>query len=83
MGTSVQILIDYLREFIPAHKVECLILGFGAILMSACLAIEAHTSGLYGPLTYLTLHPGVTGPGFLGGAGLVAAALALKPVEMP
>ncbi len=83
MGTTVQILIDYLREFIPAHKVECLILGVGTILMSACLALTAHTSGLYGELTYLTLHPGLTGPGFAGGAFLIAAAMVMKPIEMP
>lgn len=80
MGNAVYVLSSWLKEFIPALKVECLIVGFGLIAMSLCLMVVASTSGLSGPLTYFALSPGLTVPGLLGGIALVIAAMVMKPV---
>lgn len=78
MGTTVTILIDYLKEFIPANKGHFLAAGTGAILVGACIWLTAVTSGLKGDLTYLALHPGTSVPVMLGGAAMVVAALTMK-----
>lgn len=80
MGNAIRVLGLWLKEFIPALKVECLIVGVGMMLMSICLTVVVTTSGLTGSHTYLILHPGTTVPGFLGGLALVAAAMTMKPV---
>lgn len=81
MGTTITILVDFIKEFIPANKGSVLIVGVGLMLMSLCLMMVAVTSGLSGDLTYLTLHPGTTAPAFLGGLGLTIAALVMKPFK--
>ena len=81
MGTTITILVDFVKEFIPANKDKVLIVGIGTMLMSLCLMLVAVSSGLSGDLTYLTLHPGVTAPAFLGGLGLTGAALVMKPFK--
>jgi len=81
MGTTVTILIDYIKEFIPANKGHAIALGVGMIIVGLCIALTAHTSGLRGPLTYLALHPGTSGPLIAGGALLTIAALAMKLPE--
>lgn len=82
MESTVTILIDYIKEFIPANKGHVLTLGVGLILVGLCIALTAHTSGLHGKLTYLALHPGTSGPLIAGGALLALAAATMKlPVE--
>jgi hypothetical protein len=80
MGNALFVLSSWFKEFIPALKVECLIVGFGLIAMSLCLTDVVITSGLTGSLSYLPLNLGVIAPGLLGGIGLVIAALMMKPV---
>lgn len=80
MGNAVNILSSWLKEFIPALKVECLIVGIGLVLISICLMVVATTSGLSGNLMYMALHPGVTAPAMIGGIVLTIAALTMKPV---
>ncbi len=80
MGNTVNVLSEYIKEFIPALKVECLIVGVGLMLISACLMLLAITSGLTAELTYLTFHPGITVPLFLAGAFICILALTMKPV---
>ncbi len=80
MGNAVKVLVDFFREFIPALKTECIIVGAGLIAMSLCLWLVCSTSGLTGNNIYLALHPGITGPGILGGAILIFLAKTLKPV---
>jgi hypothetical protein len=74
------VLTSWLKEFIPALKVECLIIGWGTVAMSLCLMDVAITSGLTGSLVYIPLHPGITVPGLLGGLALVGLAMTMKPV---
>jgi hypothetical protein len=80
MGNAVKVLSSWLKEFIPALKVECIIIGVSLIAMSVCLWVVAATSGLTGKLTYLILHPGTTIPGILSGILLIIAAMTMKPV---
>ncbi len=80
MGNAIKVLYDFFREFIPALKIESLIVGFGLIAMSLCLMLVCVSSGLTGGNIYLALHPGVTVPGIIGGAVLIFLALTLKPV---
>ena len=80
MGNAIKVLSRWVREFIPALKTECLIVGFGLIAMSLCLLEVTITSGLTGKLMYLPLTLGVVAPGIVGGALLVIAALTMKPV---
>jgi hypothetical protein len=80
MGNAVRVLGLWAKEFIPALKVECLIVGWGLVLMSICLIVVATTSGLTGSNTYMILHPGLTIPGIIAGLALVGAALTMKPV---
>lgn len=80
MGNAIRVLGLWLKEFIPALKVECLIVGVGLVLMSICLMVVTITSGLTGKNTYLILHPGTTIPGILAGLALIGAALTMKPV---
>ena len=78
MESTVKILIDYIKEFIPANRGHMITAGVGAILVGFCIWLTAHTSGLHGDLIYLALHPGVSAPAILGGALLVVLALILK-----
>lgn len=78
MESTISILINYVREFIPANKGHVLALGVGMILVGICIAITAHTSGLHGDLTYLALHPGTSGPLIAGGIVLALAAAMMK-----
>lgn len=78
MGSTVTILIDYVKEFIPANKGHFLAAGIGAFLIGACIWMTAVTSGLTGSLTYLALHPGTDVPLMLGGIVLAIAALTMK-----
>lgn len=80
MGNAVRVLSSWLKEFIPALKVECIIIGVSLIAMSICLWVVTATSGLTGKQTYLILHPGTTIPGILGGLALIAAAMMMRPV---
>ncbi len=80
MGNAVKVLTSWFKEFVPALKTECLIVGFGLVAMSLCLMDVCITSGLTGERTYMILHPGTTVPGVFAGLGLVAAALTMKPV---
>ncbi len=80
MGNAIKVLVDFFREFIPALKTECIIIGAGTIAMSLCLWLVCATSGLTGGNIYLALHPGLTVPGILGGALLIFLAVTLKPV---
>lgn len=81
MGNAIKVLIDFFREFIPALKVESIIIGGGLIAMSLCLWVVCASSGLSGSNIYLALHPGTTIPGIVGGAALIFLALTLKPVS--
>lgn len=82
MESTTSILINYIKEFIPANKGHVLALGLGLIAMSLCLMVTAVTSGLKGELVYMILHPGVTGFGILSGIALVIAGVTMKlPVE--
>lgn len=78
MGSTVTILIDYIKEFIPANKGHFLAAGVTAFLIGACIWLTAVTSGLTGELTYLALHPGTSVPVMLGGVGLIVAALTMQ-----
>lgn len=75
------ILINFFKEFIPANKGHALALGFGLIVIGLCIFLTAHTSGLGGPLTYLDLSPGTSGPLVLGGALLMVLASVMKLPE--
>ncbi len=79
MGNAFIVLRDYFLEFIPAMKVETLIIGIGTIIMALCLWEVVWTSGLHGPLVYLTLTWGIIIPSIIGGIFLVILALTLKP----
>ncbi len=78
MGNTYNVLSEYLQEFIPAMKVECLIVGVSLMIISACMVLLALTSGLSGQLTYLTFNPGCTAPLFVAGAALCIWALVAK-----
>ena len=78
MESTLSILVNYVKEFVPANKGHFLAAGVGMILMAICLWITAHTSGLHGELTYLALHPGVTAPTILLGIACVVAAVTMK-----
>lgn len=80
MGNAFNFLYQWFREFVPALKTECLIVGYGLMAVSACLALQCISSGLTGPRTNLFLHPGTDGPAFLAGAVLVVLAYTMKPV---
>lgn len=79
MGNAFIVLRDFFLEFIPALKVEALIIGIGTIIMALCLWEVVWTSGLHGELVYMTLTWGVVIPAILGGILLVFLALTLKP----
>lgn len=78
MESTLSILTNYVKEFVPANKGHFLAAGVGMILMGICLWITAHTSGLHGNLTYLALHPGVTAPTILLGVVCIVAAVTMK-----
>ena len=78
MESTLSILFDYIKEFIPANRGHFLAAGVGSILIGSCIMLTAITSGLSGNLTYLALHPGVSVPAILGGLGMIGAALTLK-----
>jgi hypothetical protein len=80
MGNAVRILGRWFREFVPALKTECIIVGVGLILMSLCLWVVAASSGLTGKLTYLAFHPGTDIPGIIIGVILVWLAMTWKPI---
>lgn len=80
MGNAIMVLTSWFKEFVPALKVEAIIIGVGLIAMSLCLMDVCITSGLNGNLIYMILHPGTTVPGILAGAALIGAALTMKPV---
>lgn len=80
MGNAVKILWSWAREFVPALKTECLIVGWGLIAMSICLINVCVTSGLSGKLTYMVLHPGVTFTGLGAGLALLVCAYTWSPV---
>ena len=82
MESTLSILVNYLKEFIPANKGHCLALGVGLILIGICIAETAYTSGLHGELTYFALHPGTSVPLMGGGVVLVLMALTMTlPIE--
>jgi hypothetical protein len=82
MESTFTILIDYIKEFIPANKGHVLSLGIGLVVVGFCIALTAQTSGLTGNLTYLALHPGTSGPLMGAGAVLAIAAMVMKlPAE--
>ena len=60
LAETVQVIVDFLKEFVPALKTEFLIGGFGLIAMGLCLWLVSVTSGLTGELTYVALHPGTS-----------------------
>ncbi len=72
INNIITVLTEFLKEFVPAQKIEILIFGVSLIIMSLCLWEQAVTSGLTGPLTYATLHPGVTFAGLGAGLGCIA-----------
>lgn len=72
LAETVQVLVDFLREFIPALKTEVILAGLASIAMGLCLWLVAVSSGLTGPLTYVALHPGTSMSGIFGGLGLIA-----------
>lgn len=72
LANVVNVLLDFLKEFVPALKTEVLILGVGAIVMGICLHVVAVSSGLSGDLTYPVLHPGTSWGGIGGGLALIA-----------
>lgn len=80
--STISILVNYFKEFIPANKGHALTLGIGLIIIGACIALTAATSGLTGKLTYMALSPGTSG--LLIGSGVVltiAAAVMKLPQE--
>lgn len=80
MGNAIMVLTSWFKEFVPALKVEAIIIGAGLIAMSLCLMDVCLTSGLTGNRTYMILHPGTTIPGIIAGVLLIVAALTMKPV---
>lgn len=72
-------LADFFSEFIPALKLESIIVGVGLILMSIYLWFMCNQSGLVGNLAYPVLHPGTSLFGIVAGLGLIVLALVLKP----
>lgn len=81
-GYAFNFLIKWFKEFVPALKTECLIVGYGSMLIAICLTIECVTGGItiFGPNRNMFLHPGTTGPFFLGGLFLAFCAHTMKPV---
>lgn len=75
------ILINFFKEFIPANKGHAMALGFGLIVIGLCIWLTAYTSGLRGPLTYLDLSPGTSGPLVLGGVVLMVLGATMKLPE--
>ena len=76
--STISIIINYLKEFIPANKGHAITLGIGMFIIGFCIALTAVTRGLSGELTYMALHPGTSGPLMLGGLGLAALAAVMK-----
>lgn len=78
MESTLSILANYIKEFIPANKGHFLTVGVGLILIGLCIAVTAVTSGLTGQLTYLALHPGTSLSLIVAGLVVVVAALTMK-----
>ena len=78
MESTLSILVNYVKEFVPANKDHFLAAGVGMVLIGLCIWLTAYTGGLHGGLTYLALAPGITLPLILGGIVCVVAALTMK-----
>ncbi|MFA5503941.1 MAG: hypothetical protein WC314_16450 [Vulcanimicrobiota bacterium] len=78
MESTFSILLNYLREFIPANKGHVIAVGISSITIGVAIWLTAHTSGLHGDLTYLAFAPGTSLPAILVGLVLIGAAVMMK-----
>jgi hypothetical protein len=78
MESTLSILTNYIKEFIPANKGHVIALGISSVVIGFAIWLTAHTSGLTGNLTYLALAPGTSIPCILGGFALIGIAMVMK-----
>lgn len=78
MESTLSILVNYVREFVPANKGHVIAAGISSIVIGLCIWLTTATSGLTGDLTYPALTPGTALPAILVGVLLIGAALLMK-----